>query len=274
MATAARSERRSGGRCRRRSDGDRDRCTVRSYGPRCRWRITICPSLSKRTGGITSVQARAFAYMGLACMKRSSRACRATSRRRNGIGDLPEAHGNYYWPLVASAAVAGSCAGCGGRDQRGRAEPTSMLEAQFERRPRSPWLSGPAFDRLRARRRAAVFETSKTMVSTRLPDQLPDQLRAGRPGRWVPLPPVAQPFWSAQMTASSAPGPVTRSAAGVLERRAPSSTTGPAKSTAMLEPDSRAAHHRPVLGRRAGDDHGPGHCCRLRARSWSRWAPI
>jgi len=66
--------------------------------------------LSKRTGGITPpVQARIFAYTGLALYESVVGGMprhRSVTPYLNGIGELPKPHGNYHWPLVASAAMA------------------------------------------------------------------------------------------------------------------------------------------------------------------------
>lgn len=66
---------------------------------------------SKRTAGFTPpVQARAFAYMGLALYEALIRGMpdhRSVAGQLNGIGALPEARGiPYQWPLVANAAMA------------------------------------------------------------------------------------------------------------------------------------------------------------------------
>jgi hypothetical protein len=67
-------------------------------------------TLSKRTGGITPpVQARIFAYMGLALyesvvggMPRNA----SIARSLRVVARVPENHGSKSWPLVASAAMA------------------------------------------------------------------------------------------------------------------------------------------------------------------------
>ena len=65
---------------------------------------------SKRTAGFTPpVQARAYAYMGLALYESLVSGMprhRSIAGHLNGIGALPRAHGHYHWPLVASAAMA------------------------------------------------------------------------------------------------------------------------------------------------------------------------
>jgi hypothetical protein len=67
-------------------------------------------ALSKRTGGITPpVQARIFAYMGLALYESIVGGMphnRSIASSLHGIGPLPEKDGTKYWPLVASAAMA------------------------------------------------------------------------------------------------------------------------------------------------------------------------
>jgi membrane-associated phospholipid phosphatase len=66
---------------------------------------------SKRTGGFTPpVQARAYAYMGIALYEAVVHGMpkhKSIARQLNGIGALPEPSGAPYdWPLVANAALA------------------------------------------------------------------------------------------------------------------------------------------------------------------------
>jgi hypothetical protein len=67
-------------------------------------------TLSKRTGGITPpVQARVFAYMGLALYESvvgGMPHSRSIAASLHGVGPLPKNDGTKYWPLVASAALA------------------------------------------------------------------------------------------------------------------------------------------------------------------------
>ncbi len=94
--------------------------------------------LSKRTGGITPpVQARIFAYMGLALYESligGMRHHQSIASHLNGIGQLPQAHGNYHWPLVASAAMAEVMRGLWGDATNVAAQNIAdidTLEAQF-----------------------------------------------------------------------------------------------------------------------------------------------
>ncbi len=187
---------------------------VRSYGaevPLAYYELSF--KLSKRTGGITPpVQARIFAYMGLALYESLVAGMphhQSIARHLNGIGELPEAHGNYHWPLVASAALAEVMRGLWGDATNVAAQNVAdidALEAQFAA------AAGDLHGSLGRRSTdfghavgAAVFETSKDDGEhqgylTNFPTSYVPPVG---PGRWVPLPgqTALQPFWRDQMTA-------------------------------------------------------------------------
>jgi hypothetical protein len=182
-------------------------------------------TLSKRTGGITPpVQARIFAYMGLALYESLVAGMprhRSIARHLNGIGELPKAHGRYYWPLVASAAMAEVMRGLWGDATNVAAQNIAdidALEAQFAAAATDVHgsLGRRSIDFGHAVG-AAIFETSKDDGEhrgylTNFPTSYVPPV--GR-GLWVPLPGqiALQPFWRDQMTpfvssgAACDPGP-------------------------------------------------------------------
>src|SRR5262249_3874554 len=113
---------------------------VRRYGPEVPVAYYgLSFTMSKRTGGITPpVQARLYAYMGLALYESLVAGMpghRSIARHLNGIGELPRAHGRYYWPLVASSAMAEVMRGLWGDATNVAAQNIAdidALEAQFE----------------------------------------------------------------------------------------------------------------------------------------------
>jgi hypothetical protein len=180
--------------------------------------------LSKRTGGITPpVQARIFAYMGLALYESLVAGMprhQSIARHLNGIGQLPKAHGNHHWPLVASAAMAEVMRGLWGDATNFAAQNIAdidALEAQF--------AAATDVHGSLARRSidfghavgAAIFETSKDDGGHRgyLTNFPTSYVPPAGPGLWVPLPgqTALQPFWRDQMTpfvsagAACDPGP-------------------------------------------------------------------
>lgn len=176
--------------------------------------------LSKRTGGITPpVQARIFAYMGLALYESLVSGMprhRSIARHLNGIGELPEAEGRYYWPLVASAAMAEVMRGLWGDATNVTAQNTAdidVLEAQFAAAATNVRgsLARRSIDFGHAVG-AAVFETSKDDGEHRayLTNFPTTYLPPVGPGLWVPLPGqvALQPFWRDQMTPFVSPGAV------------------------------------------------------------------
>jgi hypothetical protein len=180
-------------------------------------------TMSKRTGGITPpVQARIFAYMGLALYESLVGGMprhRSIARHLNGIGELPEAHGNYDWPLVASAAMAEVMRGLWGDATNVAAQNVAdidALEAQFAAADIQDSLKRRSIDFGHAVG-AAVFATSKDDGEDRayLTNFPASYVPPVGPGRWVPLPgqTALQPFWRDQMTpfvsagAACDPGP-------------------------------------------------------------------
>jgi hypothetical protein len=169
---------------------------------------------SKRTGGFTPpVQARAFAYMGLALYESLVAGMprqRSIASQLSGIGELPQAHGTYYWPLVASAALAEVMRGLWGDATNVAAQniaDINALEDQFETEAAGVQgsLSRRSIDFGRAVG-AAVFETSKDdgehrSYLTNFPTSYEPPVG---PGLWVPLGPpdvpsvqlALQPFWA------------------------------------------------------------------------------
>jgi hypothetical protein len=175
-------------------------------------------SFSKRTAGFTPpVQARAFAYMGLALYESLVAGMpryRSIASHLNGIGELPQANGTYDWPLVASAAMAEVMRGLWGDKTNVAAqnvEDIHNLETQFE--AAAAGLQGSL-----ARRSidfghavgAAVFQTSTDdgehqSYLTNFPTSYAPPTG---PGLWVPLPNqvALQPFWADRMTPFISPG--------------------------------------------------------------------
>jgi len=165
-------------------------------------------NFTKQTAGFTPpVQARAYAYMGLALYEALVAGMpdhRSIADQLNGIGLLPQATGApYYWPLVANAALAEVMRGLwGGATNRAAANTTTLdsLEAYFVAQytdvpPGLVELSkqfGHAVG-------AAVFATSKddggdAGCLTNFPPYTPPQ----GAGLWVPTAPgqaAMQPFW-------------------------------------------------------------------------------
>jgi len=173
--------------------------------------------LSKRTAGMTPpVQARIFAYMGLALYESLVGGMphhRSIARHLRGVGKLPKAHGRYHWPLVASAALAEVMRGLWGDATNIAAQNTADIDAL-----EASWEAAAASVPAALRRRsieygravgAAVFETSKDDGEHRayLTNVSPDYLPPVGPGLWVPLPGqmAIQPFWADRMTAFVSP---------------------------------------------------------------------
>jgi hypothetical protein len=173
--------------------------------------------LSKRTGGMTPpVQARTFAYMGLALYESLVAGMpehRSIARRLHGIGELPRAHGRYHWPLVASAALAEVMRGLWGDATNVAAQNIADIDAL-----EAEWEAAASEVPTAVRRRsidfghsvgAAVFETSKDDGEHRsyLTNVSPGYVPPVGPGLWVPLPGqmAIQPFWADRMTAFVSP---------------------------------------------------------------------
>ena len=175
--------------------------------------------LSKRTGGITPpVQARIFAYMGLALYESLVAGMphhRSIASRLNGIGELPRARarGRYHWPLVASAAMAEVMRGMWGDATNVAPQNIADIDA-LETQWEAAASDVPAEVRTRSidfghAVGAAVFETSTDDGEHRayLTNTSPAYVPPVGPGLWVPLPGqmAVQPFWADRMTAFVSP---------------------------------------------------------------------
>jgi hypothetical protein len=165
---------------------------------------------SKQTAGFTPpVQARAYAYMGLALYEALVGGIpdhRSIANQLNGIGTLPEPKGiPYHWPLVANAALAEVMRGLWG-DQTNRAADNiadlNALEARLSAQYSTDVPPGVAMLSTEFGRAvgAAVFATSRDDGGdegylTNFPTSyVPPQ----GPGLWVPTAPgqvAMQPFW-------------------------------------------------------------------------------
>ena len=172
---------------------------VRHYGaevPLAYYELSF--ELSKRTGGMTPpVQARIFAYMGLALYESLVGGMphhRSIARRLDGVGELPRAQGRYHWPLVASAALAEVMRGLWGDATNVAAQNITDIDAL-----EASWEAAASNVPAALRRRsiefgravgAAVFETSKDDGEHRayLTNVSPDYVPPVGPGLWVPLP--------------------------------------------------------------------------------------
>jgi hypothetical protein len=164
---------------------------------------------SKRTAGFTPpVQARAYAYMGLALYEALVSGMpnhRSIASQLNGIGVLPAPKSlPYHWPLVANAALAEVMRGLwGGRTNQAVANTADLdaLEGAFEAQYGEGHAPGLARHSIRFGRAvgAAVFETSKDdggheAYLTSFPAYTPPV----GPGLWVPTAPgqqALQPYW-------------------------------------------------------------------------------
>jgi hypothetical protein len=165
-------------------------------------------TFSKRTAGFTPpVQARAYAYMGLALYEAlvgGMPGHQSIAPQLNGIGALPEATGvAYYWPLVANAALAEVMRGLWGGTTNRAAENIADLNAlegsfvaQYAEVPRGLAQRSSRFGHEVG---AAVFETSMDDgghegYANNFPPYTPPQ----GPGLWVPTAPdqkALQPYW-------------------------------------------------------------------------------
>jgi hypothetical protein len=165
---------------------------------------------SKQTAGFTPpVQARAYAYMGLALYEALVSGIpdhRSIASQLNGIGPLPEPKGiPYYWPLVANAALAEVMRGLWG-DQTNRAADNiadlNALEARLAAQYSEgvpPGLAMLSTDFGRAVG-AAVFATSRDDGGDRgyLTNFPTSYVPPVGPGFWVPTAAgqvAMQPFW-------------------------------------------------------------------------------
>jgi hypothetical protein len=169
-------------------------------------------SLSKRTGGITPpVQARIFAYMGLALYESVVGGMphnRSIASSLHGIGPLPRNHGSKYWPLVASAAMAEVMRGLWGDAADVAAQNVGDIDSLEQQIASSFRLHGSL-----ARGSieyghavgAAVYQTSLDDGEDRgyLTNFPPDFAGPVCDGCWVPTAPgqrALQPYWKDNMT--------------------------------------------------------------------------
>jgi PAP2 superfamily len=169
-------------------------------------------TLSKRTGGITPpVQARIFAYMGLALYESVVSGTphnRSIASSLHGIGPLPSNDGTKYWPLVASAALAEVMRGLWGDATNVAAQNIADIGSLEQQIANSFDLQGSL-----ARRSidfghavgAAIYETSLDDGEDRsyLTNFPTDYVPPVCDGCWVPTTPVPmamQPYWKDRMT--------------------------------------------------------------------------
>jgi hypothetical protein len=182
---------------------------VRSFGPEVPLAYyDLALKMVKRPIGFTPpVQSRAYAYMGLALYESlvgGMARQQSVAGQLNGIGALPQARGVYYWPLVASAALAEVMRGLWG-DATSRAADDiadiDSLEARFV--AEFGFVQGALRDRSIEFGRsvgAAVYETSRDdggdrSYLTNFPTSYAPPVG---PGLWVPTAPgqiAMQPFW-------------------------------------------------------------------------------
>ena len=175
---------------------------------------------TRQTAGFTPpVQARAYAYMGLAlyeALVSGMPGRRSVADQLNGIGALPDARGiPYEWPLVANATLAEVMRGLWG-DQTNRAAENiaalDALEARFDARYSVGVPPGIArlsreFGRAMG---AAVFAASKDDGGDRayLTNFPTAYVPPTGPGLWVPTAPgqvAMQPFWGSKVQTFALP---------------------------------------------------------------------
>jgi hypothetical protein len=169
-------------------------------------------TLGKRTGGITPpVQARIFAYMGLALYESVVGGMphnRSIAGSLHGIGPLPGHSGTKYWPLVASAAMAEVMRGLWGDATNVAAQNIADIDTLEQQIANSSALRGSL-----ARRSidfghavgAAVYQTSLDDGEDRsyLTNFPTDDVPPVCDGCWVPAAPgqiAMQPYWKDRMT--------------------------------------------------------------------------
>jgi hypothetical protein len=169
-------------------------------------------TLSKRTGGITPpVQARIFAYMGLALYESVVDGMphnRSIASSLHGIGPLPENDGTKYWPLVASAAMAEVMRGLWGDATNVAAQNTADIDSLEQQIANSFDLQGSLARRSIAYGNAvgaAVYQTSRDDGEDRsyLTNFPTDYVPPVCDGCWVPTAPgqlAMQPYWKDNMT--------------------------------------------------------------------------
>lgn len=169
-------------------------------------------ALSKRTRGITPpVQARTFAYMGLALYESVVGGMphnRSIAGSLHEIGPLPRSPGAKYWPLVASASMAEVMRGLWGDATDVAAQNIADIDALEARIANTVNFRGPlaqaSIDYGHAVG-AAVYQTSLDDGEDRayLTNFAPDYVPPVCDGCWVPTAPgqiALQPFWKDRMT--------------------------------------------------------------------------
>lgn len=183
--------------------------SVANYGPEiplAYYELSLV--FSKRTAGFTPpVQARAYAYMGLALYEAVVRGMpnhQSIAGQLHGIGALPSQEGTpYHWPLAASAALAEAMRGLWGGTTNRAAENTAdingleaAIAAQQANVPAGIAKLSIAFGRDIG---AAIFATSMNDgghegYKTNFPAYDPPQ----GSGLWVPTAAgqlALQPYW-------------------------------------------------------------------------------
>jgi hypothetical protein len=168
-------------------------------------------TLSKRTGGITPpVQARIFAYMGLALYESVVGAMphnKSIASSLHGIGTLPRSDGTKYWPLVASAAMAEVMRGLWGDATNVAAQNVADIDSLEQQLADSFDLRGSLARRSIEYGRAvgaAVYQTSLDDGEDRsyLTNFPISYVPPVCDGCWVPTAPgqvALQPFWKDAM---------------------------------------------------------------------------
>jgi hypothetical protein len=169
-------------------------------------------TLSKRTGGITPpVQARIFAYMGLALYESVAGGMphnKSIASSLHGIGPLPTSTGTRYWPLVASAAMAEVMRGLWGDATNLAAQNIADIDSLEQQIADSLDLPGSLARRSIEYGRAvgaAVYQTSRDDGEDRgyLTNFPTSYVPPVCDGCWVPTAPgqiAMQPFWKNAMT--------------------------------------------------------------------------
>jgi hypothetical protein len=178
--------------------------------PRAYYNLSF--TLSKRTGGVTPpVQARAFAYMGLALYESLVGGMphhRSIASSLHGIGPLPKNAGTKYWPLVASASMAEVMRGLWGDATNVAAQNIADIDALEQQIGNTFHLEGSL-----ARRSvdyghavgAAIYQTSLDDGENRsyLTNFPTSYVPPVCDGCWVPTATgqiALQPFWKNEMT--------------------------------------------------------------------------
>jgi len=169
-------------------------------------------ALSRRTGGITPpVQARIFAYMGLALYESVVGGMphhRSIAGSLHGVGPLPTREGTKFWPLVASASLAEVMRGLWGDATNVAALNVADIDSLEEQIANSFDLQGSLARRSIDFGRAvgaAVYQTSLDDGEDRsyLTNFSTDYVPSACAGCWVPTAPgqlALQPYWKDRMT--------------------------------------------------------------------------